>query len=80
MMYSVSIVDAKSHCSTRCDMNRYEIFVKQAHIGENGEVFQAWTGSNTTDPVKAVVIANESLYRRRKLGIVSEIKLVDYWE
>lgn len=58
---------------------RYEQVVKQIHIGDNGTEFEAWTCTNETDPVKAVLIANKSLYRKRKLGIVTEIKLMDNW-
>lgn len=58
---------------------RYELIVKQAHIGENGGSFNAWSYAETLDPVKAVLIANESLYRGRKLGKVTEIKLIDNW-
>lgn len=55
-----------------------EYFVLQEHTGENGGKFDAWSCQETTDVLRAVLEANESLYCGRPLGKVKQIKLEQY--
>lgn len=52
-----------------------EFIVLQEHIGDNGGRFDAWSFKQTSDPIRAVLEANEDLYRGRPLGKVKKIKL-----
>lgn len=53
----------------------YEYAVLQSHLGANGTWFDAWSFIETSDPVKAVLLAQEKTYNKATLGKVKKIKL-----
>lgn len=55
-----------------------EQMVLQAHQGDKGCWFDAWTITRTSDPVRAVLEANASKYRGRPLGKVKQVKMHQY--
>lgn len=51
--------------------------VLQAHKGANGKYFDAWTLTDTLDPVRAVLEAQACIYNGEQLG---KVKRVEYYK
>lgn len=54
---------------------KYEYACLQSHLGDNGTWFDAWSFIETSDPLKAVLLAQEKTYNKTLIGKVKKIEL-----